>query len=327
MTQLTNGVLIAGVLVVGLGGGYLVGEYTHRHVRENMGEHRVATFLNGQLTNPLLECAESTDELSVGERAQIEESVKAYVESAKKQGMITDAAVYFRDLNNGPWFGIDERKQYTPGSLLKLPIAMSYYWRAQRERGVLEQHIDYEGSDVVLAVENAYDSDAPLAAGVYAVDDLIDRMLRESNNDAAQLLADYAGVEEVQRIYKDFGIEPPDFGSDYEIDVKTFGAFFRVLYNASYVGQPASEEILATLTQTTFRDGLVAGVPEGIKVAHKFGTRVVDGPGGRQLHDCGIIYAPKAPYILCVMSRGNSSQNLSHFIAQVSKIVYEGVTK
>lgn len=323
----TNTLVLILVGVVSLGAGYLLGEYTHNHPYKKMGEQRVATFLNGQLTNPLLECKEDSEELSVGERAKIEESVRAFVESAKKQGMVTDAAVYFRDLNNGPWFGIDERKHYTPGSLLKLPIAMSYYWGAQREYDLLDTKIDYEGRDTVLAVENSYDSDTPLPPGVYSIQDLIGRMLRDSNNDAAQLLAQYAGVEEVQRIYKDFGIEPPDFGSDYEIDVKTFGAFFRVLYNASYVGQPSSEAILATLTQSTFRDGLVAGVPEGIKVAHKFGTRVVDGPGGRQLHDCGIVYAPKAPYILCVMSRGNSSQNLSYFIAQVSKRVYDGVVR
>lgn len=322
IAQYAVGILV--VFIFGAWTGHEWGESSALGVTES----RVHSYLlNGQLTNPLLECTEGVEEISVGDRAKIEESVRAYVESAKKQGMVTDAAVYFRDLNNGPWFGIDERKSYTPGSLLKLPIAMSYYWRAQRERDLLNQQIDYEGSDVQLAIENSFSSDVPLPAGVYSIQDLIERMLRESNNEAAQILAEYAGIEEVQRIYKDFGIEPPNSGSDYEINAKTFGAFFRVLYNASYVGQPSSEAILATLTQSTFRDGLVAGVPAGTKVAHKFGTRVVDGSGGRQLHDCGIVYAPKAPYVLCVMTRGNSSKNLSYFIAQVSKRVYEGVTR
>lgn len=325
MNTRTLTLVFLGLVVLGIG--YLGGAYIHSHPKRSGVEQRVYSYLNGQLTNPLLECVESTDEVSVGDRARIEESIVAYVASAKRQGMITDAAVYFRDLNNGPWFGIDERKPYTPGSLLKLPIAMSYYWRSQREQGLLEERIDFVGNVAPLAVESNYDSDTPLAPGVYSVQDLIGTMLRDSNNDAAQVLAEYAGVKEVQRIYMDFGIEPPSFGSDYEIDVKTFGAFFRVLYNASYVGQPSSEALLATLTQSTFREGLVAGVPEGTKVAHKFGTRVVDGAGGRQLHDCGIVYAPKSPYILCVMSRGNSSKNLAHFIAQVSARVYEGVTK
>jgi beta-lactamase class A len=312
-------------LLVGFWGGH---EWEEQRVHVH-DEYRVQSYVNGALTNPLLECAESADELSVGERAAIERTVRTYLEGAIKRGMVTEAAVYFRDLNNGPWFGINERELFTPASLLKLPLAMSVYWKQQRDMQTLSDEIEYVPiEEVPVALENQYSSDAPLPAATYTLRDLVGIMLRESSNDAASLIAEYQGEDRVLGIYKDFGIDVPSYTSDYEIDVKTYGAFFRVLYNASYLGQPASEELLATLTEAAFKDGIVAGVPQDVKVAHKFGTRTGEvGAGYRQLHDCGIVYAPRAPYILCVMSQGNSTENLAHFIAQVSEKVYAGVTK
>ncbi len=103
------------------------------------------------------------------------------------------------------------------------------------------------------------------------------------------------------------------------------GSFFRILYNATYLDRIASEQILEILTKTTFSEGIVAGVPESTRVAHKFGSReLVDQSGSRQLHDCGIVYA-KNPYILCVMTQGRDFTALANFIKDVSAVTYNAV--
>ena len=310
-------------------GGVWVG---HEWEEQKYARHGEQIFSKGGggLTNPLLECGIEADELTIGERAEIEKMVTDYVDQATREGRISHAAIYFRDLNNGPWFGINERKEFEPGSLLKLPIAMSIYYWDQRHSGVLDEKLDLtKNATTTGSVENNDDpSLRPVKPGVYSVRDLMGIMLRESNNDAAGRLAAYEGVERMQQIFADLGISPPQDGRSYLTNVKTYGAFFRMLYNASYLGQIDSEEILTTLTQATFRDGLVAGVPSFVKVAHKYGTRVTPGSTApRQLHDCGIVYVEKTPYILCVMSQGTSMKNLERFIAGVSKIVYEGVAQ
>ncbi len=78
-----------------------------------------------------------------------------------------------------------------------------------------------------------------------------------------------------------------------------------------------------------FPQGLQSGVPASIEVADKFGEREVFSTDGTlsylELHDCGIIYVPDSPYVVCVMTRGHDFNSLASIIGDVSKIVYEHI--
>jgi hypothetical protein len=78
------------------------------------------------------------------------------------------------------------------------------------------------------------------------------------------------------------------------------------------------------MTRSTFKDGLVAGVPEGTIVAQKFGERSLE--TGQQLHNCGIVYVPSQPYLLCVMTQGTNVASLRSVIRDISAITYRAVT-
>jgi hypothetical protein len=117
-------------------------------------------------------------------------------------------------------------------------------------------------------------------------------------------------------------------GESGYISVEDYAAFFRILFNASYLGHEASEKALALLARVEFTQGLRAGVPAEVEVAHKFGEFRL--PAGEQqpfqLHDCGIVYASRSPYLLCVMTRGERVEPLPGVIAEVSRTVYESVS-
>jgi beta-lactamase class A len=152
-------------------------------------------------------------------------------------------------------------------------------------------------------------------------------MIIYSDNDAAQLLIENIDPGKLVKIYTDFGIELPDAEpSGTQVDVKTYAGFFRILFNASYLNRDNSEKALKLLSQVEFKDGLVAGVPGNILTAHKFGERIGDG-NQQQLHDCGIVYYPGHPYLLCVMTRGNSALELEKFIQDTSRLVFEEIDK
>ena len=83
------------------------------------------------------------------------------------------------------------------------------------------------------------------------------------------------------------------------------------------------------LSETDFSDGLTAGLPQGVVVSHKFGlaTNLSNGViSGRELHDCGIIYHPRNPYLLCVMTKSVSSiPDMENVISNISKLTYEEI--
>ncbi len=75
---------------------------------------------------------------------------------------------------------------------------------------------------------------------------------------------------------------------------------------------------------------VVAGVPSTVDVAHKFGERTTlasdtESTETKQLHDCGIVYFPENPYLLCVMTRGTDFKVLEGIISDISRMVYEEV--
>lgn len=278
-----------------------------------------------KFTSPLLECAELPESVQDVVLDRTRSDLEKLLSRYKSSRDIENASVYFRDLNNGPWFGIDESINYFPASLLKLPLAMSYYDRAEDDTNLLFEEVVYTPDPSVTSQAQPFGTQEELTAGKkYTVQYLLDMMLKESNNEAANTLAVYGGEDIVDNVYKDLGLNRPENGKDYSISTHRYASFFRILYNATYVDRVASEKILAALSEAAFSGGLVAGVPHGVHVSHKYGTRRVDDVSV-QLHDCGIVYAPNNPYILCVMTRGSDFDKLANVVKEISSVVYRDV--
>ena len=106
--------------------------------------------------------------------------------------------------------------------------------------------------------------------------------------------------------------------------VKTYASFFRILYNGTYLTQRDSEHLLSLLSQSSFTQGLIAGLPTDMVVAHKFGEASLP-DGTHQLHDCGIVYKPNQPYLICVMTKGTNFNTLAGVISHISKTVYKTI--
>ncbi len=266
--------------------------------------------------SPLLACNDS-DSPTQGEVHAIEEEVRAYIELQTKNGTVSDVGVYYRDLSNGPWFGVHQGADFSPGSLLKVPLLMSLFKEEESHAGFLAQTISYvDGSSTA---SQKIPTTNPVSAGRdYTIEELAQHMIVSSDNNAALLLYQVLGYDKVAESYKELGLGVPGVNEDYIISVRGYATFFRILFNATYLSPQLSERALGLLTESDFKDGLVAGVPSGVVVAHKFGEREFEGQTSRaQLHDCGIVYVPGKPYLLCVMTRGSNVQVLAPVIARM----------
>lgn len=230
--------------------------------------------------------------------------------------------MYFRELNGGPWIGVDFNETFTPGSLLKVPLAMSVYHLSETDPGLLARTIEFEGG---TAPATEHFTAPVIAPGTYGVEDLVRAALVNSDNNATLLIAKIIGKDAIEDSYVHLGVTVPTTGTDYTTTVRTYASFFRILYNATYISRGASEKVLSMLAESKFTAGLVAGVPSGVTVAHKFGERAFSDGGLVQLHDCGIIYREENPYLLCVMMRGRDFDSLASSIAEVSRLVWNSL--
>lgn len=295
--------------------------------KEQRSADAIRDLGQSRFTNPLLECAELPETLSIGDRKGLEDSVTNLIEQKKKEGALLNVSVYFRDLNNGPWFGINETEKFYPASLLKVPLAMYYYWKADTDPDTLSQPIEFAGPKGITVAH--FPPRASISEGKqYTVEELIQLMLKESDNDASMILYQFAGQEPTAGVFKDLGVDPGDPGKEYAIDVRTYASFFRILFNATYIGRTHSERMLEMMSDSSFTRGITAGVPAGVTVSQKFGEKTIDvAKNLHQLHNCGIVYAPGNPYTLCIMTQGNDFEKLAGVIKDISAHVYAEVVR
>lgn len=271
--------------------------------------------------SPLLEC----ENFESAELSYFDSDIKSVADNLMQNGTIDDISYYFRDLNNGVWVGIQEDKKFAPASLMKLPLMISYLKQSEETPEILDLSYVFTQDESNYEMQNIEPEQVMSLGSSYTVGDLMYRMIVFSDNSALKILSKNS-INFRSRVFSDLGIDIPETieGEDF-IDVRTYSRFFRVLYNASYLNLQNSNNALGILSKTQFKDGLIAGVPSHVVVAHKFGEREKDGV--KQLHDCGIVYHPEKPYLICVMTRGQDFDKLALAIAEISRETYELVDR
>jgi len=275
------------------------------------------------LINPLLECDQTRD----AELTPFKHKISSYSDENKKNGLVTQVSVYFREMNNGLMFSIDATDKFSPASLIKVPLLMAYLKIAETDPRLLAQKILCTNRSDLNAPQVIKPRQAIEYGKSYTVEELLRYAIVYSDNNAYFLLFSRINPKQLQRTYTELGLEIPKVRNrDDYMSVTEYSAFFRILFNASYLNKDMSEKAMHYLAAVDFKEGLVAGVPAGITVAHKFGERTMGEHNEiKQLHDCGIVYYPKHPYLLCVMSRGASIEYLDDTIREISRITFNEI--
>lgn len=292
-----------------------------------------------QLVHPLLVCDVNPDVESSAFQS-LKNKITDVASTAIQNKSIETASIYFRDLTTGGQVDINKDETFFPSSLRKVPMLIAILKAAEEAPDVLNKiSVKVIGEDQNVKQEIKPREFAEIGKK-YTIGDLLEKMIKYSDNNAAAALVSVLGEDSLKSVFSNLQIPFPtervsNITSPEAVDFITshqFSFFFRVLYNSTYLSSELSEQALRLLTETDFTDGLAAGVPGDIKVAHKFGLITFNDPSGvalkRELHDCGIIYHQKNPYILCVMTKSRSDiPAIKNFIKDVSKTVYEEVDK
>ncbi len=315
--------LLVGVIVLLVWAAFSAGKnYNPSSVSEPVKSKRGQS--NYTYISPLLDCALSEPDSATTKK--LERDLRALIDKKIQEKKVQDVAIYFHDLTGNSWIGINKSQKFSPASLLKVPIMIAYFKQAENNPEKLKEELVVEDVLNPGATANIIPQKSVIPGEKYTVEELIRYAIHYSDNLAANTLLQAMPEEELEKIYLDIGISPPDpkIGENF-MNIMDYASFFEILYNASYLSKDMSEKALAILTESTFSLGLSSGVPIKVKIAHKFGERIFENQ--KQLHDCGIIYRQNNPYLLCIMTRSpitqdNNFQEMAEIIKDISLKVY-----
>ena len=325
--QIFHNKAIFGVLLLSFG--LLVGFFFNQII-SSQNNNCVSVF---KFINPDLDCelsnrkAESMDALQA--------KLGVLITSYKNTGKVDRVGVFARDLKSTRFVGVNENDIFYMASLLKLPLLVGGYKLAEVEPKILEEEVAYTGTPNLYGDQYIKPEEVLEAGKTYTVRELMRRAVVDSDNTAAQLLFNFYPSEFLDRIVQALGIKLKRQNGETEnpISARTYANVFRMLYNASYLTREYSDEALSVLTQTSYRNGAVAHLPQSVQVAHKFAERTVVDPATntvlfRQLHECGIVYAQKGkePYTFCIMTEGKNYDDLEKVLQDISKEIYDALT-
>jgi hypothetical protein len=315
-------------LVVGVAGGYLLHSAVGSTPPEVVDAARFVHPPHGQgLTNPLLDV--ELDRRLARTRASrpFRNRIRALADRLVGVGGNRTISIYYRDLNDGASFGVNEKKKFAPASLMKVPTTIAWLKKAAQDPTLLDTKLQFLEQDKVPIVQNLRPREEIVVGEWYTVRDLLRRTLVFSDNNAHGVLSNRMPQDVYDQVLRDLSVDFDLSRPEDQVTVESYSTFFRVLYNATYLGQPMSELALELLLSPDFPQGIAAALPKGVRVASKFGERRVVHEAGEtlQLHEFGIVYHPTHPFLIGVMTRGSDFDALAAVIRQIAGAVYAEV--
>lgn len=304
--------------------------HTVHHARKEHSQtvRQVKAPFNGtsRLTSPLLD-VELPEGLNVRhEPMPFKYKVIDLTKQMAANPRISHISVYFRSLVEGPWFGINEKQEFNPASMMKVPVMIAWLKRAEKNPAVLKQRFVFDGR-MDMSDQQIHKPARTLEKGSsYSVEKLLEYMMSYSDNNATSILYNNLTPEELNRVLDNMDITNKPNEINNSTTVHGYSGFFRILYNASFLNREMSEKALQMLSREDFPQGISGGVPKGVTVAAKFGEYGEEnGNKEKQLHEFGIVYHPKGPYILGIMTKGSDFNLQADVIKAISALVYNEV--
>jgi len=220
---------------------------------------------------------------------------------------------------------------------MKVAVLVELYRQARHGQVRLDEpltirnefHSLVDGSPFALDPQDDTETELYRAAGeTRTLAQLGELMITVSSNLATNLLIDKLGVDNIRAGMHGLGANGMNVRRDLE-DGKAFeqglnntttaSALLRLMEavaKGKAVDPESSRQMLAILERQTVNDRIPAGLPPGMRVAHKTGEIT----GIR--HDAAIVFAAR-PFVLVVLTRGAKSPEAgSALIVEITRQLY-----
>lgn len=233
------------------------------------------------------------------------------IQIAQKVQYSDDLSIAARDLTTGETFGLVETKGYDAASTMKIAILGVLYQQVQAGAVNLDEVLTIPSGEVQRYGTGSiqYES-APYR---YSYRELAKRMMQQSDNTAAYILAKKVGHDEIAKFLTDQGMENSDFTNNTTTAADMLKLIENV-YQGNVVNAELTAQMLAIMRDTQFEDRIPANLPGGVTVYHKTGDAFDGGS-----HDVGVVVKGNRAYAIAIFSRGLPADQ----VAAVSRLVYD----
>jgi beta-lactamase class A len=249
-----------------------------------------------------------------------------------------DVGVVFRTIDGKTAWSYHADESFHAASTMKVPVMIELFHQVQEGKlrldGPLpirnEFHSIVDGSAYKLDPNDDSETELYEARGqTRTFSQLCELMITTSSNLATNILIEKLGVENIRSTVDALGAEGMNVlrgvedGKAFEkgLNNTTTAEGLAVLLTAIAGGKAvdadASRQMVEILFRQHFNDGIPAGLPPGVKVAHKTGeiTKIH--------HDAAIVFAPR-PFVLVILVRGLAERNDSAaLMVDITRSLYQ----
>lgn len=236
-------------------------------------------------------------------------------------------SVVIKNLKTGEEYEYNENKKYNSASLYKLWVLAVVFQKIKD--GVIKEDQVLSGKMEVLDSTLSTVSPTPVPDGYIqpevseepkvismTVQSALDKMIINSDNYAAILLAAKSGTLSITNFLKEYGLKDSNFKQPPKTTASDIALYFEKLYNGEIVDKENSSKMMEILKQQSINDRIPKYLPKDVDVAHKTGELY----GAK--HDGGIVFSDKGDYIIVVLSDTDDVKEAIEKTARFSEEIY-----
>jgi beta-lactamase class A len=237
-----------------------------------------------------------------------------------------EAGILVKDLKTHQTLGINSSKLFPSASLVKVPIMAAVYAADREGRLKLTDQLAVKRTEKIKSRSKIYRA---RPGTKFTVSDLVECMITESDNTAANMLVDALGFGYLNQKFIEFGLKNTDLrrgimdlkwrkaGIENYTTAEDMALMLEKIYNGELVSKEASAQMLEILKRQKVNDRIPKGLPNKMVVAHKTGL-LKD-----TVSDVGIIFTNEGDFIICVLTADiHNFRTAKRFIGKIAECTY-----
>jgi beta-lactamase class A len=250
-----------------------------------------------------------------------------------------EVGLAYIDLGSSDTLFLNADTSFHAASTMKVPVMIELFRQAARGSFSMNQPLMVVNQFASIvdgspyALDPTSDSDTSLYGRVgtrVPIDTLLRLMITRSSNLATNTLIALVGAAAVTQTMRSLGAqriqvlrgvedgEAFDKGLNNTTSARDLAIILRAIETGTAASGAATSVMRQILLDQEFNEKIPAGLPPGVRVAHKTGEITAHS------HDAAIVYAAnRAPYVLVVLTRGiQDGARANKLIADISSLIF-----